>query len=92
MNLRGIISMNEFYELTEEIAQLIDEKLNTGIEDLSNINDLIEKEIGVAYRFRTLKEKEEPLKSKLELYDKIGVPFTGGFPLGNEMDFGTSME
>lgn len=49
MNLRGIISMSEFYELTEEIAQLIDDKLNTDIDDLSNINDLIEKQIQVAY-------------------------------------------
>jgi hypothetical protein len=50
MNLKGIISMSEFYELTEEIAKLIDEKLSTNMEDLSNINDLIEKEIVVAYR------------------------------------------
>ncbi len=49
MNLRGIINMSEFYELSEEIAQLIDAKLNTDMEDLSNINDLIEKEIEVAY-------------------------------------------
>ena len=49
MNLRGIITMSEFYEITEKIAQLIDAKLNTDIEDLSNINDLIEKEIEVAY-------------------------------------------
>ena len=49
MNLRGIINMSEFYEITEKIAQLIDAKLNTDIEDLSNINDLIEKEIEVAY-------------------------------------------
>ena len=49
MQLKGIISMSEFYELTEEIAQLIDDKLNTDIDDLSNINDLIEKQIQVAY-------------------------------------------
>ena len=49
MNLRGIISMSEFYELTEEIAELIDAKLSTDIDDLSNINDLIEKQIQVAY-------------------------------------------
>ena len=41
--------MSEFYELTEEIAQLIDAKLSTDIDDLSNINDLIEKQIQVAY-------------------------------------------
>jgi len=41
--------MTEFYELNEEIAQLIDAKLSTSMEDLSNINDLIEKEIAVAF-------------------------------------------
>ena len=41
--------MSEFYELTEEIAQLIDAKLSTSIDDLGNINDLIEKQIQVAY-------------------------------------------
>tara|TARA_R110002110_G_scaffold78225_3_gene205238 strand:+ start:1374 stop:1568 length:195 start_codon:yes stop_codon:yes gene_type:complete len=50
MQLRGTITMTEFYELNEEIADLIDAKLNTHIEDLSNINNLIEKEIAVAYR------------------------------------------
>ena len=42
--------MSEFYELNEEIANLIDAKLSTHIEDLSNINDLIEREIDVAFR------------------------------------------
>tara|TARA_R110002020_G_scaffold415060_1_gene624488 strand:- start:347 stop:541 length:195 start_codon:yes stop_codon:yes gene_type:complete len=50
MNLRGIVSMTEFYDLAEKIAQLIDTNLSTSIEDLSNINNLIEKEIAVAYR------------------------------------------
>ena len=50
MELKGIISMSEFYELTEEIAGLIDAKLSTDIDDLSNINDLIEKQIQVAYK------------------------------------------
>ena len=49
MNLKGIISMSEFYDLTEKIEQLIDESLSTSIEDLSNINDLVEKEINIAY-------------------------------------------
>jgi|TARA_R110000824_G_scaffold344213_1_gene530848 hypothetical protein len=49
MELKGIISMSEFYDLTEEIAQLIDAKLSTSIDDLGNINDLIEKQIQVAY-------------------------------------------
>ena len=48
MNLKGLISNSEFYDLTEEIAKLIDAKLSTDIEDLSNINDLIVKEIKVA--------------------------------------------
>ena len=43
MNLRGLISMNEFYGLSEKIAILIDDYLNTNMEDLSNINDLIER-------------------------------------------------
>ena len=42
--------MTEFYELNEEIANLIDAKLSTSMENLSNINDLVEKEIAVAYR------------------------------------------
>ena len=42
--------MTEFYDLAEKIAQLIDTNLSTSIEDLSNINNLIEKEIAVAYR------------------------------------------
>jgi len=41
--------MSDFYELTEHIAVLIDEYINTDIEDLSNVNDLIVKEIEVAY-------------------------------------------
>jgi len=41
--------MSEFYELTEEIAQTIDAKLSTDIDDLSHINDLVEKQIQVAY-------------------------------------------
>ena len=49
MNLRGI-SMSKFYELTEKIALLMDDYLETEIEDLSNINDLIEKQIDVAFR------------------------------------------
>ena len=49
MNLKGLISNSQFYELNEDIAKVIDTYLNTDIEDLSNINDLIEKEIKVAY-------------------------------------------
>ena len=44
--------------------------------------------------FYDFEDIDEPLKSKGELYDKIGIPFTGhqGFPTGNDADFGTSME
>ena len=57
MNLRGIMTMTEFYELNEEIAQLIDAKLKTSLEDLSNINDLIEKEIQVAFHAQYMENK-----------------------------------
>jgi hypothetical protein len=57
MNLRGMITMTEFYELNEEIANLIDAKLKTSIEDLSNINDLIVKEIQVAFRAQHMENK-----------------------------------
>ena len=42
-------TMEKFYDLTEKIAVLIDEYLETEIDDLSNINDLVEKEIKVSY-------------------------------------------
>ena len=58
MNLKGLITMTEFYELNEEIANLIDAKLKTSIEDLSNINDLIVKEIEVAYRAQQMESVE----------------------------------
>ena len=57
MNLKGIISMAQFYELNEEIANLIDAKLKTSIEDLSNINDLILKQINVAYHAQHMENK-----------------------------------
>ena len=53
--------MSEFYELTEEIAKLIDEKLSTSMEDLSNINDLVEKEIAVAYRDQHIANRSEEI-------------------------------
>ena len=58
MQLKGLLSMSEFYELTEKIAQLIDESLSTSIEDLSNINDLVEKEIDVALRAQQVESIE----------------------------------
>ena len=57
MNLRGLITMTEFYELNEEIANLIDAKLSTSMEDLSNINDLIVKEIQVAFHAQHMENK-----------------------------------
>tara|TARA_R110002051_G_scaffold174122_1_gene244488 strand:- start:233 stop:427 length:195 start_codon:yes stop_codon:yes gene_type:complete len=58
MNLKGLISNSDFYELNEEIAKVIDAKLSTDIEDLSNINDLIEKEIKVAYNKQHIENDE----------------------------------
>ena len=49
-----------------------------------NMNHSIQEEIP--------NERGEPLKSKLELYDKIGIPFSGSYPRGNDINFGTSME
>ena len=49
MNLRGLISNSQFYDLAEKIANLIDENLNTTVDDLTHINDLIYKEIENAY-------------------------------------------
>lgn len=53
--------MTEFYELTEEVAKLIDKYLSTSMEDLSNINDLVEKEIAVAYRDQHLANRLEEI-------------------------------
>ena len=54
----------------EEIWEFFLEESNDTSE--AHAWDLAEQEIKFA-----LQEKEEPFKSKLELYDKIGVPFTG---------------
>ena len=58
MNLRGIISNTEFNDLTEKIAKLIDESLNTSVDDLTHINNLIEKEIEEAYYAQQLENAE----------------------------------
>ena len=58
MNLRGIISNTEFNDLTEKIAKLIDESLNTEVDDLTHINNLIEKEIEEAYYAQQLENAE----------------------------------
>ena len=58
MNLRGIISNTEFNDLTEKIAKLIDESLNTSVDDLTHINNLIEKEIEEAYYSQQLENVE----------------------------------
>jgi hypothetical protein len=65
MELRGMVTMTEFYELNEEIAQLIDAKLKTSMEDLSNINDLIVKEIQVAFHAQQKENVEINGGSKL---------------------------
>jgi len=41
------MKVSEFYELTEKIAVLIDEHLKIKINDLSNINALVEKEVAL---------------------------------------------
>lgn len=58
MNLRGMISNTEFNELTEKIAKLIDESLNTSVDNLTHINNLIEKEIEEAYHLQQLENAE----------------------------------
>ena len=58
MNLRGIISNTEFNDLTEKIAKLIDESLNTEVDDLTHINNLIEKEVSEAYYKQQLENVE----------------------------------
>ena len=58
MNLRGIISNTEFNDLTEKIAKLIDESLNTDVDDLTHINNLIEQEVSEAYYKQQLESVE----------------------------------
>ena len=58
MNLRGMISNTEFNELTEKIAKLIDVSLNTEVDNLTHINNLIEKEIEEAYHLQQLENIE----------------------------------
>lgn len=58
MNLRGIISNTEFNDLTEKIAKLIDKSLNTEVDDLTHINDLIEQEVSEAYYKQQLENVE----------------------------------
>jgi len=58
MNLRGIISNTEANELSEKIAKLIDESLNTEVENLTHINNLIEKEIEEAYHLQQMENAE----------------------------------
>jgi len=40
------MSVKQFYDCAEEIAQILDKYQRYPIEDMSNINDLIEKEKG----------------------------------------------
>jgi hypothetical protein len=84
-----LVELAKAQKLTKARAQEIWELFLEESNDASEPHawDLAEQEIKFA-----LNEKEEPLKSKLELYDKIRVPFSGGFPIGDDADFGTSME
>ena len=58
MNLRGMISNTEFNELAEKIAKLIDESLNTEVDNLTHINNLIQFEIEEAYFLQQLENAE----------------------------------
>ena len=53
-----MISNTEFNELTEKIAKLIDVSLNTEVDNLTHINNLIEKEIEEAYFLQQLENVE----------------------------------
>ena len=44
MNRKESMSVKQFYDCAEEIAQILDKYQRYPIEDMSNINDLIEKE------------------------------------------------
>jgi hypothetical protein len=44
MNRKESMSVKQFYDCAEEIAQILDKYQHNSIEDMSNINDLIEKE------------------------------------------------
>jgi hypothetical protein len=60
----------------EEIWELFLEESNDTSEP--HAWDLAEQEIKFALNEKEIaRNKEEPMKSKLELYDKIKVPFTG---------------
>ena len=47
MNRKESMSVKQFYDCAEEIAQILDKYQRYPIEDMSNINDLIEKEKGI---------------------------------------------
>ena len=53
-----MITNTEFNELTEKIAKIIDESLNTEVDNLTHINNLIEKEIEEAYYLQQLGNAE----------------------------------
>ena len=44
MDRKTHMGITEFYTCAEEIAQILDKYQHNSIEDMSNINDLIEKE------------------------------------------------
>ena len=51
-------SNTEFNELAEKIAKLIDESLNTEVDNLTHINNLIQFEIEEAYFLQQLENAE----------------------------------
>ena len=53
-----MISNTEFNELAEKIAKLIDESLNTEVDNLTHINNLIQFEIEEAYFLQQLENAE----------------------------------
>ena len=50
MNLRGIINPREFDDLSEEVAVLLDKRLNATLPDLTLCQEFIQKAIEVVYQ------------------------------------------
>jgi hypothetical protein len=50
MNLRGIIDPREFDDLSEEVAVLLDKRLNGNLPDLTLCQEFVQKAIEVVYQ------------------------------------------
>jgi hypothetical protein len=50
MNLRGIINPREFDDLSEEVAVLLDKRLNGNLPDLTLCQEFVQKAIEVVYQ------------------------------------------